>query len=93
MGKAEPHFILEGASRFDIQQGMAGKNSMSSLLAVDQGRLLKVSLWTGRCGDPQNSVPAAERGGRPLSATGDGQPVTSLQPARQLSHGCAGPLR
>ncbi|EPQ20138.1 Calpain-13 [Myotis brandtii] len=24
MGKAEPHFILEGASRFDIQQGKAG---------------------------------------------------------------------
>ncbi|ELK27345.1 Calpain-13 [Myotis davidii] len=24
MGKAEPHFILEGASRFDIQQGEAG---------------------------------------------------------------------
>lgn len=65
MGKAEPHFILEGASRFDIRQGKAGKNSPSSHPAVDQGRPLKVSLWIGKCGDPQNFLPAAEREASP----------------------------
>lgn len=44
MGRSQPHFILEGASRFDIQQGKAGKNSTFSCLALDGGRLLKVSL-------------------------------------------------
>lgn len=47
-GKSEPHFILEGASRFDIQQGEAGKDSTSFLLALDQGRQPEVNLQVGR---------------------------------------------
>lgn len=82
MGKAKPHFILEGASRFDIQQGEAGKDSPSLLRAVDQGRLLKVSLWIGRCGDPQDSVPAAERGPAPQGYC-RWTAMSSLQPAHQ----------
>lgn len=43
-GKSEPLFILEGASRFDIQQGEAGKNSTSFFLDLDGGRLPIVHL-------------------------------------------------
>lgn len=50
-GKSEPLFILEGASRFDIQQGEAGKNSTSFFLALDGGRLPKVHLWAAVGGE------------------------------------------
>ena len=77
MGKSEPHFILEGASRFDIEQGCAGKNTTSSLLAVRHGRLLQVSLrdrkgWRVMPTRPSEFCPSCREGeASPLSAAVD----------------------
>uniref|UniRef100_A0A8C5V3X3 Calpain 13 n=1 Tax=Microcebus murinus TaxID=30608 RepID=A0A8C5V3X3_MICMU len=51
LSNGSPHFILEGVSRFDIQQGKAGKNSTSSLPALDESRLPESRHWVGTVED------------------------------------------